>query len=89
MYTHDLAGNFTSLNKAAERITGYSREEALRMNFAEVIAPEDLDKARKMVQRKVAENVATTYEIEVITKHNEPGSRWKSAPGSFTRTERR
>jgi diguanylate cyclase (GGDEF)-like protein/PAS domain S-box-containing protein len=70
VYTHDLAGNFTSLNKAAERITGYSREEALRMNFAQVIAPEDLDKARKMVQRKVAENVATTYEIEVITKHN-------------------
>ena len=68
VYTHDLAGNFTSLNKAAERITGYTREEALKMNFADVIAPEDLDKARKMVQRKVAENVATTYEIEVVTK---------------------
>ncbi len=71
VYTHDLAGNFTSLNKAAERITGYSRQEALKMNFADVIAPEDLDKARKMVQRKVAENVSTTYEIEVVTKNNE------------------
>jgi diguanylate cyclase (GGDEF)-like protein/PAS domain S-box-containing protein len=71
VYTHDLAGNFTSLNKAAERITGYSREEALKMNFADVIAPEELDKARRMVQRKVAENVSTTYEIEVVTKNNE------------------
>jgi diguanylate cyclase (GGDEF)-like protein/PAS domain S-box-containing protein len=71
VYTHDLAGNFTSLNKAAERITGYSRQEALKMNFADVIAPEDLDKARTMVQRKVAENVSTTYEIEVVTKNNE------------------
>ena len=27
IYTHDLQGNFTSLNRTGERITGYSREE--------------------------------------------------------------
>src|SRR5262249_50780356 len=40
IYTHDLKGNFTSLNRAGEKITGYSREEALKMNVADVVAPE-------------------------------------------------
>jgi PAS domain S-box-containing protein len=39
IYTHDLQGNFTSLNRAGERITGYSRAEALKMNIAQVVAP--------------------------------------------------
>ena len=34
IYTHDLQGNFTSLNRAGEIITGYSREEALKMQGA-------------------------------------------------------
>src|SRR5690242_67718 len=29
IYTHDLQGNFTSLNRSGERITGYSREETV------------------------------------------------------------
>ncbi|MBN8124832.1 PAS domain-containing protein, partial [Vibrio vulnificus] len=29
IYTHDLNGNFTSINRAGEIITGYSREEAV------------------------------------------------------------
>src|SRR5690349_11716482 len=55
IYTHDLRGNFTSLNRSGERITGYSREEAVRMNVAEVIAPEYLDLAREMTLHKAAE----------------------------------
>src|SRR5690349_1163194 len=42
IYTHDLAGNFTSLNRSGELLTGYSREEAATMNVADVIAPEYL-----------------------------------------------
>jgi PAS domain-containing protein len=30
IYTHDLNGNFTSLNRSGERITGYSRDEAMQ-----------------------------------------------------------
>ena len=45
IYTHDLEGNFTSLNKTGERITGYTREEAARMNIAQVVVPEQLAKA--------------------------------------------
>ena len=68
IYTHDLQGNFTSLNKAAERVIGYSREEGLRMNIVQVIAPESLALARQMNTSKLTGAPSTTYEVEVITK---------------------
>lgn len=68
IYTHDLQGNFTSLNRAGELITGYSREEALTMNIAEVVAPEFLEKARTMTSRKMDGEMPGTYELEIIAK---------------------
>jgi PAS domain S-box-containing protein len=68
IYTHDLQGNFTSLNRTGERITGYSREETLKMNVADVIAPEFLGLAREMIAHKAAEHVSTVYEIDIISK---------------------
>jgi diguanylate cyclase (GGDEF)-like protein/PAS domain S-box-containing protein len=69
IYTHDLEGNYTSLNKAGERITGYTREEALKMNASEVVAPEYMELARRMTARKVSDVQAQTfYELEIISK---------------------
>jgi two-component system sensor histidine kinase/response regulator len=68
IYTHDLAGNFTSLNRAGENITGYNFEETLRMNIAQMVAPDDLALAREMITRKVTDGTATAYEINIITK---------------------
>jgi PAS domain S-box-containing protein len=68
IYTHDLAGNFTSLNKTGERITGYKRDEALRMNIAQVVVPEQLEMARQMITRKTSEDVPTVYEIDINAK---------------------
>jgi PAS domain S-box-containing protein len=68
IYTHDLQGNFTSLNRSGERITGYSRDEAALMNVADVIAPEYLNLAREMIAHKASEKVSTVYEIDIITK---------------------
>jgi PAS domain S-box-containing protein len=68
IYTHDLKGNFTSLNRSGERITGYSREEAVTMNIADVIAPEDLEFAQKMMAQKATNNTPTVYEIDIISK---------------------
>ncbi|HMO82444.1 MAG TPA: PAS domain S-box protein [Pyrinomonadaceae bacterium] len=68
IYTHDLRGNFTSLNRAGERITGYAREEAVTMNITQVVAPESLAAAREMTVRKLATHEPTTYEIDIIAK---------------------
>jgi PAS domain S-box-containing protein len=68
IYTHDLMGNFTSLNRSGERITGYSREEATRLNVSDVIAPEYLSLARDMIAQKTSQGVSTVYEIDIISK---------------------
>ena len=68
IYTHDLNGNFTSLNKTGEKITGYTRDEALRMNMAQVVVPEQLEKARQMIAHKQLEDVSTVYELDIKAK---------------------
>lgn len=68
IYTHDLQGNFTSLNRTGEAVTGYSREEAMRMNVADVIAPEYLNIARQRTAEKADGKAPTVYELEIITK---------------------
>jgi PAS domain S-box-containing protein len=68
IYTHDLQGNFTSLNRSGERITGYTREETMKMNVADVIAPEYLNLAREMIAQKASQKISTVYEIDIISK---------------------
>ena len=69
IYTHDLAGNFTSLNRSGEAVTGYSREEAAGMNIADVLAPDYVAVARQMMLKKTDEQAPTVYELEIITKN--------------------
>jgi PAS domain S-box-containing protein len=68
IYTHDLAGNITSLNRSGEKVTGYSREEAVHMNIVDVLAPEYLALARQMITQKTNKKVPTVYELEIVTK---------------------
>lgn len=68
IYEQDLKGNFTSINKAGEEITGYSREETLTLNYEQTIAPEYFEKAREMVKRKLAGERLTAYDLEIIAK---------------------
>ncbi len=69
IYTHDLTGNFTSLNRSGEKITGYSREEALQMNIGDVLAPEYVALARKMIAQKTDDKAPTVYELEIVAKN--------------------
>ncbi len=68
IYTHDLSGNYTSVNKAVEAITGYTRDEALVMNITDTVAPESAEKASKMIAAKLAGEKVTAYELELIAK---------------------
>jgi len=68
VYTHDLAGKITSINKAAERILGYSKAEALQMKFSQLAAPESRQAARRMIERQISEEVPITRELEFIAK---------------------
>ncbi len=68
IYSHDLEGNYTSINAAAEQITGYTREESLNMNLADTVVPEQLDKAREMIARKLKGEKVTAYELGILAK---------------------
>lgn len=68
VFTLDLDGNVTSVNKAVESITGYSQSELLGMNMAEFLTAGSTDTARRMTERKVAGEERTNYEVEVRAK---------------------
>ena len=50
VYSHDLQGNFIDANPAALRALGYSLEEAVRLNLADVLAPEHVKLAMSTIQ---------------------------------------
>src|SRR5215468_4046912 len=61
VYTHDLRGQFTSVNGTAERITGYSRAEALAMNIADLVAPEEKEGVRRKIDNELGGEGPTNY----------------------------
>ena len=68
VFTLDLAGNVTSMNKAVESITGYSQSELLGINMSEFLTPTSTESARQMTQRKLAGEERTNYEVDVRAK---------------------
>ncbi len=69
VYTHDLHGIVTSMNVAGERMTGYSRDEVLGRPISDFVAPEQRERGRDAMARKVrGEVTATFYEIEITRK---------------------
>src|SRR5690606_3869945 len=69
IYVHDLEGNYISLNQAAQRIFGYSRDEALLLNMKSIVAPEHIEIARKKLKEKLNGSTdQTAYEIDCFTK---------------------
>ncbi len=69
VYALDLAGNFTSLNKAGEQMTGYTRDEAFTMNFVDaVVAPAHRELAWQMIARQIAGGTPIVYELEIVAK---------------------
>ena len=68
VYTVDLSMNFTSLNPAGERVTGYSREEALGMNARRFIAPSHLARQQRIWNKVLSGQTPKPFEVAVIAK---------------------
>jgi len=69
VFTHDLSGNLTFLNDVGERVLGYSRQEACRMNIVELVAPEMAERVRDCVAGHASKILGTVYEIDIIAKN--------------------
>ena len=68
IYVHDLEGKYMRVNRAAEALSGYKREEIVGHSFMEFVAPEHIAQVRKRFCAKLAKRGETTYEIDVIAK---------------------
>jgi PAS domain S-box-containing protein len=69
IYSHDLEGNYLTINRACEEVTGYTRAELLGgLNIAQVVAPEQLELAKEMMKLKLRDPSPTIYEIDIMTK---------------------
>ena len=68
IYVHDLKGRYTSVNRAAEKLSGYSRAEIIGRHFSNFIAPSHLRYARESLCRKLDQQAETTYEAEIVSK---------------------
>jgi len=68
VYSHDLDGNYTSVNNACERVSGYTREECLNLNLTQVVAPEDLARVRWALGTKSMGKASSAYELNIIAK---------------------
>ena len=69
IWLHDLEGNFITVNKATEKLTGYSMEELCRMNVKSFLSEESLDLAHQ-IRKKLLNNepVEQPYEQRIFRR---------------------
>ncbi|MFO7991267.1 MAG: PAS domain S-box protein [Thermoplasmata archaeon] len=66
---------FVYVNPSSERLTGYSSDELLTMNFWEVVHPDHREMVKKRGKQRVkGAKVQPTYEFKIVKKNGEP--RW-------------
>lgn len=70
MYTHDLAGALTLVNRAFERVTGYDRQEAIGSNFFDLVAPSDRETVREHVFAQLGGESTPPFPLTLITRNN-------------------
>jgi PAS domain S-box-containing protein len=68
VYTTDLEGRLTSLNRVAEQTIGYSREEAAQMNLRQLVDPRHWQRVEQTRERLLAGDSAVTLELEITAR---------------------
>lgn len=75
IYVHDLDGNFITLNRTVEQVTGYWRDELLKMNIEELAARDRLETGRsylalvrRMAEQKKGKHKPINYEMEIESR---------------------
>jgi two-component system cell cycle sensor histidine kinase/response regulator CckA len=70
VFTMGLEGEFTSINKAGERVCGYSQEEILTVHFAQFASAEHRDLVQRQIARVITEGSIAPFEVETIARDN-------------------
>lgn len=67
IYVHDLEGRLTLINRAAEELTGYSREEMIGQPFTVILAPEYMEETLAKLRAPRGAPILP-YEAEIIAR---------------------
>lgn len=70
VFITDDKGNYVEVNEAASILTGYSKEELLKMNILEIVSPEDHKKAL-LHFKTVLETGTAVGDIHLLTRDKE------------------
>jgi PAS domain S-box-containing protein len=68
VYQLDFNGRITSINKAAEVITEFPKNELLEMNITEMLTPDSLAAGERMLSDQAATPERTNYEVDIVSK---------------------
>jgi len=79
IFTTDMDGRFTSLNRAGQQAFGYSRDEAAQTDIWQIVAPEYRERLKQDLGRMLAGETRLTSEIEVAAKDG-PRARHEAKP---------
>jgi PAS domain S-box-containing protein len=71
VFTCALNGRFTSLNGTGERLTGFSRREALGMKIGDLIVPEHAARAEQMLAEGARPVGGETVELEILSRQGQ------------------
>jgi len=63
IWLHDLEGNFITVNKATEKLTGYNTDELIHMNVKSFLSDESLELAHQ-IRKKLLNNEAVEQPYE-------------------------
>src|SRR4051794_20168378 len=67
LYTHDISGQVTRVNRTFERVTGTSRLDLVGSPVTDLIVPEHREVYTQRVLEKVGGAPSHPFEVELIT----------------------
>ena len=72
VYMVDEKGNFTLINRVAQKRTGYTREDLIGEHFSKIVAPEYRDMLNEYLERRISgREEPGKYRVEIIAKNKE------------------
>jgi|GEM_PF-2929898 len=67
----DAQHNFSEVNNSMVKLTGYSRDELLKMNVSDLVHPDDQEKSKTYFEKLVKKGKYQGYEGRLVTKTGE------------------
>ena len=68
IFLHDLKGIVLAVNRAAEYLTGYTRNEVIGRSFADLVAPEARNQMQDSISAHLGGSAAQHYELPILSR---------------------